>query len=68
MSVISLSAVRCSQSTSIQTPKLLEGPNSNTSESTSTIVKVIAEATELGSRHAQTSEGNPRYEVGTSEF
>ena len=68
MSVISLSAVRYSQSTNLQTLKPLKGLNSNTSESTGTIVKVIAEATELGSRHAQTSEGNPRYEVGTSEF
>jgi hypothetical protein len=68
MSVISLSAVHYSQSTSIQTPKLLKGPNSNTSESTGTIVKVIIEATELDGRHVQASKDNPRYEVGTCEF
>lgn len=55
MSVISLSAVRYSQSTSIQTPKLLKGLNSNTSESTGTIVKVIIEGTELDGRHVQAS-------------
>ena len=68
MSAISLSAVRYSQSTNLQMCKPLKGPNSNTSESTGTIVKVIAEATELGGRHVQASEDNPRYGVGTSEF
>ena len=46
MSAVSLLAVRYSQSTSLRTLKPPKGPNSNTSEYTGTIVKVIVEATE----------------------
>ena len=60
MSAISLSAVCYNQSTSLQTLKLLKGPNMNTSESTGTIVKVIVEATELDGGHVQASEDNLR--------
>ncbi|KAJ9639001.1 hypothetical protein H2201_005911 [Coniosporium apollinis] len=43
--------------------KPVGGPDSNTSESTGTIKKVLTEPDTVGDRHVNASDDDPRYEI-----
>lgn len=45
-----------------------QGPDSNTSESTGTIKKVLTEPDTVGDRHVNASDDDPRYEVSRTSF